>query len=140
MPRAEQLGDEHSLARRFADGMSTSIQRGITALERRVDGAFVLLGDMPYVRAEHLVRLRAAFDPAAARLICVPVRDRKQGNPVLFSARVFPEMATLDGDCGAKSLLAEHRDVVVEVPIDDEGVMLDLDTPDAVSQARQIPG
>ena len=74
----------------YADGLSTSLRRGIEALPDDVDGAVVLLADMPAVDAAVVDRLIAAFDPAGGTLIVVPTFEGKRGNPVLWSRRLFP--------------------------------------------------
>ncbi|MEM9192018.1 MAG: molybdopterin-binding/glycosyltransferase family 2 protein [Myxococcota bacterium] len=123
----------------FADGMSTSLRAGAEALSGRVDGAFVALGDMPFIQAAHLRALQKAFDPAGGTLLVIPTRGRQQGHPVLFAERFLREMHALEGDRGAKRLLQEHADVAVEVPIDDEGIVLDLDTPELLEAAQKRP-
>jgi len=121
----------------YAEGMSTSLRTGIQALTGdELDGAFVALGDMPWVRARHLEALREAFAPAEERAICVPVHRRKRGNPVLWGASFFPEMQRVTGDVGARGLLRAHPDQVHLVPVDDPAVHLDVDTPDALAEVR----
>ena len=117
----------------YADGLSTSLRTGIRALDTDVDGALVALGDMPWVRADHVSQLLGAFDPQG---VCVPVHDRKRGHPVLWGARFFPEFEKLVGDVGARHLLEKHSDDVRLVPIDDRGVHVDVDTPEALEQLR----
>ena len=121
----------------YAEGLSTSLRTGVAALPADTDGALVCLGDMPNVKPEHIDRLIAAFNPTEGRAICVPTKDGKRGNPVLWAARFFPEMKTVAGDVGAKHLIGEHADLVREVPIDDPGVLLDIDTPQALAALRQ---
>lgn len=121
----------------YAEGLSTSLRTGIAALPPDADGALVCLGDMPNVKPEHVDRLIAAFNPTEGRAICVPTKDGKRGNPVLWAARFFPEMKTVAGDVGAKHLIGEHADLVRDVPIDDPGVLLDIDTPQALAALRQ---
>ncbi len=118
----------------FAEGMSTSLAAGVGALPDGLDGAIITLGDMPRVGAKHLDRLLAAFDPAEGRLICVPTHRGKRGNPVLWSSQYFAEMCELRGDVGARHLIGEHADSVCEVPMPDDGVLLDVDSPSALSQ------
>ncbi len=120
----------------FAEGLSTSLRAGIAALPAGVDGAVVLLGDMPRVSARHVDRLIAAFNPVEGRAICVPTFRAKRGNPVLWGAAFFPEMSTLGGDAGARALLGRHADQVVEVDMADDGVLLDVDTPAALAELR----
>jgi molybdenum cofactor cytidylyltransferase len=120
-------------------GMGTSLRTGALALrpravgpEARFSGVLVCLADMPRLRAHHLARLRDAFAPAAGRDICVPTFERKRGNPVLFGTAYLDELTLLEGDVGARELLARHAERVALVPMADEGVLLDVDTPDAL--------
>jgi molybdenum cofactor cytidylyltransferase len=117
----------------YAQGLSTSLKRGIAALPEDVDGVIVCLGDMPLVTGRHLERLIAAFNPLEGRAIVVPTRRGKRGNPVLWAKRFFPEMAELAGDVGAKHLIGEHAELVAEVEMDDDAILVDIDTPDALA-------
>jgi molybdenum cofactor cytidylyltransferase len=121
----------------FAGGLSTSLKRGILALPSDLDGVIVCLGDMPLISGRHLDRLIAAFNPLEGRAIVVPTRRGKRGNPVLWSSRFFPEMAALAGDVGAKHLIGEHAELVAEVEMDDDAVLVDIDTPEALDALRQ---
>ncbi len=120
----------------YADGLSTSLQAGVAALADDVDGVMVLLGDMPRIAPSHINRLIAAFNPVEGRAICVPTYQGKRGNPVLFASRFFAEMATVGGDSGAKHLIGQHEDDLVEVAMDDDAIFLDVDTPDALTAIR----
>ena len=121
----------------FAGGLSTSLKRGIAALPSDVDGALICLGDMPLISGRHIDRLIAAFNPLEGRAIIVPTRRGKRGNPVLWSKRFFAEMAELAGDVGAKHLIGEHTEVVAEVEMDDDAILVDIDTPEALAALRQ---
>ena len=67
----------------------------------------------------------------------MPTRRGKRGNPVLWSKKFFPEMAALAGDVGAKHLIGEHAEVVAEVEMDDDAILVDIDTPEALAALRQ---
>jgi len=121
----------------FADGLSTSLRRGVVALPPDLDGALICLGDMPLISGRHIDRLIAAFNPIEGRAIIVPTRRGKRGNPVLWSKRFFPEMAELGGDVGAKHLIGEHAELVGEVEMDDDAILVDIDTPEALDAVRQ---
>jgi molybdenum cofactor cytidylyltransferase len=120
----------------FAEGLSTSLKRGLAALASDTDGVIVCLGDMPLVTGRDLDRLIAAFNPLEGRAIIVPTRRGKRGNPVLWARRFFPEMAELAGDVGAKHLIGEYAELVAEVEMDSDGVLVDVDTPDALAALR----
>lgn len=126
----------------FADGLSTSLKRGLAALPDDLDGVLVCLGDMPLISGRHLDRLIAAFNPLEGRAIIVPTRRGKRGNPVLWAKRFFPEMAQIAGDVGARHLIGEHAEMVAEVEMDDDAILVDIDTPEALAalQAKGKPG
>ncbi|MBM3486930.1 MAG: 4-diphosphocytidyl-2C-methyl-D-erythritol kinase [Alphaproteobacteria bacterium] len=117
----------------YAGGLSTSLKRGLAALPDDVDGAVVVLGDMPDVQAAHIDKLIAAYDPVEGRAICVPTFNGKRGNPVLWDRRFFRAMGEVAGDVGARHLIGESADLVCEVPVSDPGVLIDLDTPEALA-------
>jgi molybdenum cofactor cytidylyltransferase len=121
----------------FADGLSTSLKRGVVALPPDLDGALICLGDMPLISGRQIDRLIAAFNPLEGRAIIVPTRRGKRGNPVLWSKRFFPAMAALAGDVGAKHLIGEHAELVAEVEMDDDAILVDIDTPEALDAVRQ---
>ena len=117
----------------FAEGLSTSLKRGLSALPGDLDGVLVCLGDMPLISGRHLDRLIAAFNPLEGRAIVVPTRHGKRGNPVLWSKRFFSEMAQIAGDVGARHLIGEHAELVAEVEMDDDAILVDIDTPEALA-------
>ncbi|MBT3533338.1 MAG: NTP transferase domain-containing protein [Rhodospirillaceae bacterium] len=120
----------------FAEGLSTSLHAGVAALPDDLDGVIVLLGDMPRITPGHIDRLIAAFNPVEGRAVCVPTYQGKRGNPVLFGSQFFAEMTTVGGDSGAKYLIGQHEDELVEVPMEDDAIFLDVDTPDALTAIR----
>jgi len=119
----------------FAEGLSTSLKTGVAAVPAAADGAIVCLGDMPQVRAAMIDRLIAAFDPERSALIVVPTIEGKRGNPVLWSRRFFPELAALEGDAGARHVIATYGEAGVEVPAD-TAALVDIDTPDALRAVK----
>jgi len=121
----------------FADGLSTSLRRGIAALPPDLEGALICLGDMPLISGRHVDRLIAAFNPLEGRAIIVPTRRGKRGNPVLWAKRFFPAMSELAGDVGAKHLIGEHAELVAEVEMEDDAIFVDIDTPEALDTLRE---
>jgi molybdenum cofactor cytidylyltransferase len=120
----------------FPKGLSSSLRQGLSALPEDCDGAVILLGDMPGVTPALVDKLVAAFDPAESRAICVATRHGKRGNPVLWARRFFPEMAAIEGDTGARHLIAQYGDLVCEVEAADDGPLIDIDTPEALEAYR----
>jgi molybdenum cofactor cytidylyltransferase len=123
----------------FAEGLSTSLKAGLAALPADADAFLVALGDMPKVTADDINRLIAAYDPGEGRLICVPTFDGKAGNPILWDRRFLEAMRGLSGDTGARSLLLRHGEAVAETPVTSAGVLIDVDTPEALA-ALEVQG
>jgi molybdenum cofactor cytidylyltransferase len=120
----------------FAEGLSTSLKAGIAAIPSDVDGVIVCLGDMPQVNAALIDSLLAAFDPEKGALVVAPTIDGKRGNPVVWSRRFFPELAALEGDTGARHLIASYPEAVIEVPLTGNAALVDVDTPDALKAVK----
>ncbi len=122
----------------FRDGLATSLAAGVRHLSEKqgLDGAIILLGDMPLVTPGLINRLTTAFDPPSGHAICVPTHNGKRGNPILWAARFFPDMAKVQGDTGAKHLLGENAEWIIEVPVDDPAIFRDIDTPEALARLR----
>ncbi|MFZ0397079.1 MAG: nucleotidyltransferase family protein [Methyloceanibacter sp.] len=119
----------------YADGLSTSLRAGLRALPQGIDGALILLGDMPEVESSVLTALVAAFTGESA--ICVPVRHGRRGNPVLWGSAYFAEMMGLTGDSGAKSLMARHEAHLVEVEVASDSIFEDVDAPEDLARLRR---
>jgi molybdenum cofactor cytidylyltransferase len=119
----------------YAVGLSSSLKVGIGAVPASADGALVLLGDMPQITAAHIDRLIAAF-AAEDGAVIVPTHEGRRGNPVLWPRARFAEMLQLEGDAGAKRLMAAHAGDVREVDLGTDAIFADVDTPEALAQLR----
>lgn len=115
-------------------GLASSLQVGIDALRAlpdASDGAFIVLGDQPRLRAATMRALEAAAASArpADRPVVVP-RYEQPGprNPVLLLRPAWSWVDGLEGDEGLGPLIAQRPELVLEVAV--EGEMPDVDTPD----------
>ncbi len=120
----------------YAQGLATSVKAGVAALPASNDGAIVCLADMPQVNAALIDKLVGAFDPASGALVVLPTLEGKRGNPVLWSRRFFPDLMALEGDVGARHLIARYAEAVTEVPVDGLAAFTDVDTPDALQSLK----
>jgi molybdenum cofactor cytidylyltransferase len=120
----------------YALGLSSSLKTGLGAMRDDVDSAIVCLGDMPQVTTALIDQLIATFDPQRNALVVVPTIAGKRGNPVVWSRQFFPDLMRLDGDVGARHLIGANADVVAEVPMEDAGALIDVDTPEALVAVR----
>ena len=101
-----------------------------------IDGALVVLGDMPRVEPAELRAIVGAFSPNEGRAIVVPTRHGKRGNPVLWGRQFFAEMQELGGDVGARHLIGAYPEAVAEVEMAGDGVLTDIDTPQALARLK----
>ncbi len=113
----------------FESGIASTLRKGIAALGPQCRGAIVLLADMPQVGATLIDRLIAAFDASPDADAVVPVWAGQRGNPVLLGRRIFAAIDTLEGDQGARRLLAQPSLEILEIACEDPSVAVDIDTP-----------
>jgi molybdenum cofactor cytidylyltransferase len=114
--------------RNASDGMGSSISEGIKQ-SGDVDGAIVVLGDMPFIKRSTYLELLAAFQEHPGKSIFAPQYEERRGHPVLFRGRHFADLMALTSDTGAKRILAENESVFLAVPTRDAGVLSDIDLP-----------
>jgi len=125
----------------FASGLASSLRAGLAAMPPGVKGALVLLGDMPEVEASLLDALIEAYLNREDALAAVPVREGRRGNPVLLGRGLFEAAMRLEGDEGARKLVAALAPrACVEVATADRGAILDIDTPADLAAARRSRG
>jgi molybdenum cofactor cytidylyltransferase len=111
-------------------GMGHSLAAGVSALQAHPSSAIaVLLGDMPWLSAGTLALL---LEHAGPQRIVFPVYQGQRGHPVLFGRQFYPQLQQLRGDSGAKALLLNQPQACVAVPVDDPGVLCDVDSPAAL--------
>jgi molybdenum cofactor cytidylyltransferase len=118
---------------RHADGMASSLLAGL-AQAKDAEGVLILLGDMPNVSSSVLDLLIRTAEATHAVAV-VPTRGGRRGNPVLIGRALFPRLSELQGDRGARALLRATLDVV-ELEVDEDGVLIDVDTPDDLTALR----
>lgn len=114
----------------YDQGLSTSLSSGIISLGATVSHALVLLGDMPFVNRQ-MIDLMLEKSQEAPDAIIVATHEGKRGNPVLWPRTYFANIASIEGDVGAKHILEANKEKVVEVELG-EAASIDLDTPAAV--------
>ncbi len=112
-------------AREHEEGMAASIRTGVAGLPRDCAGAFLFLGDMPNVPHDLPAKLAQAL--AGGAWAAAPVHGERRGHPVLFGAKLFAVLKTQTGDRGASKLLDALGEDLALVPVDDPGVLFDVD-------------
>lgn len=124
-------GFQHIVADQAAQGMGASLAAGISALNDACDAALVFLADMPFVPHAIAATLIEALGDNDATL---PVWEGRRGHPALLSRHLFPKLRALRGEEGGRLILQGAK--VAEVSAPDDGVLFDVDTPEALEAAR----
>lgn len=114
-------------------GMGASIAAGASAIEGDADGVMITLGDMPFIKEETYHALLAAFSDAQEGSIIAPIFDGVRGHPVIFGAQHLAALKTLCADHGARDIINTNAKLVVNVPVDDPGILRDVDHQDDLS-------
>lgn len=114
-------------------GMLTSIWAGLDALleanHESVTGVLVCPVDHPEVSPSVVRTLIERFQRTQSPVV-LPVHGKKRGHPVLFSREVFDELRRAPETVGARQVVWDHQTELLEVPVKDQGVTVDIDTPD----------
>ncbi len=114
-------------------GMGASLACGVRQAPE-ADGWLIALADMPFVATSDIERIVGALRTGAA--IAVPMCGERRGHPVGFSRHFFAELTALNGDAGARGLLATHAERIVAVGVEDLRGWHDIDTRADLAEAR----
>jgi molybdenum cofactor cytidylyltransferase len=113
----------------YATGMASSIVAGVSVLRPEFTAVVIALADMPRISSQVVSALVQGFE-GEEKGIVVPTYRTRRGHPVLFDLKRYrSRLLALSGDEGARSILAAHADDVLELPVNDAGVLADVDTP-----------
>jgi molybdenum cofactor cytidylyltransferase len=120
----------------YAKGMSTSIVIGINVMSPRTQGIMLALADQPSVASQTIDRLIQTFQQKKKGIV-LPTYHGQKGNPVIFDIKYRNELLALQGDVGGREIVHRHYDDIQEVPVENRGVLIDIDTPE--DYRRQQP-
>jgi Uncharacterized MobA-related protein len=110
----------------WAEGMGSSVRRGVRALPPNVEGCVITTCDQPAVTAEHLRALMALGELTASAYA------GHRGVPAYFPLKIFAELMNLRGDAGARELLKDAKWLELAA------AELDVDTPADLERARRL--
>jgi len=119
----------------YERGMYSSVQAGIAALPADVTACFLLPVDIPLVRPSTIAALAANFAAQQAS-ITYPRFGGRRGHPPLIARSLFADILAGQGDGGLHALLQRHQ--ATDVDVLDEGIVLDMDTPEDYAQLAAL--
>jgi CTP:molybdopterin cytidylyltransferase MocA len=134
----EQLGlsaDSAILNPNWSEGQLSSIQAAVRGLSSQAtEGLLLCPVDHPLISADVVTRLIRAFDAGPAAIV-VPTYHGRRGHPVIFRASVYDEILAASPEVGARQVVWAHKANTVEVPVEEEGVVLNLNDPETLKKA-----
>ena len=123
--------------RDFKKGISSSIKIGLNHISKKTDAFFISLGDMPNVNQniynkliKSMIKYNKKLKPKYKKEIIIPTFETKNGNPVLFSKFMKRKVMLVKNDTGANEIIKLNKDKILNIPFDNDGILLDFDTPD----------
>ena len=126
-PLVEQCGARWVENPHPDDGMYSSVVTGVRSLASSVLGVFVLPADVPLVRPATIRQLAASFLNRPSGIV-YPVFGNRRGHPPLIARSILDQAA--NGAPGPlRTLLALHEPAAMNVPVADEAIHIDMDTP-----------
>jgi molybdenum cofactor cytidylyltransferase len=118
----------------WEQGQLSSIQAGIRSLPENTEGMILCPVDHPLVSGNLISQIIKQFD-SSGKLIALPTFHGRRGHPVIFRALLYDELLTAPPDVGARQVVWAHAQDVVEVPTEEEGVVLNLNDPETLKKA-----
>ena len=120
----EQEGCRVTVCPHAARGMGASLAHGVGAC-RNADGWLVALADMPSIKSATVTLVVRELE--AGRDLIAPTYQGQRGHPVGFGKRFGAQLTALDGDAGARDIIAAHKGELTLIECDDPGILLDID-------------
>ena len=122
----------------WASGQLSSIQAAIRSLPAGLtEGVILFLVDHPLISDALVASLIAIFE-SSRKGIVIPTLKSRRGHPVVFRSSLYEELLNAPSDVGARSVVWAHSADVLEVPTEEEGVVLNLNDPEALRRARRF--
>jgi molybdenum cofactor cytidylyltransferase len=120
-------------------GQLSSIHAGIRSLPEATEGMILCPVDHPLVSANLVSQLIKQFDESG-KLIALPAFHGQRGHPVIFRVSLYNELLAASADIGARQVVWAHAQEIVEVPTEEEGVVLNLNDPEGLKKAMGSGG
>ena len=125
----------------YKQGMASSLRQGLLAMDPTSEAFLVLLADQPGIGPEIMNQMIRAFQRADPRRgIVRPVYRGLRGHPVLIDVRYLQEALQLKGDVGARQILVNHPEDILEIEVDQDEILKDIDTPEEYQKYMKRAG
>lgn len=131
-------GDELVVNENWQRGQLSSLQAAIRSLPAAAsEGMLVCLIDHPLISAELVARLMEAFAREKNKIV-IPSFKGKRGHPVIFPAALYAELLQAPEEIGARAVVRAHATDVLEIPVQEEGVVVNLNDPESLQRIANL--
>jgi molybdenum cofactor cytidylyltransferase len=113
----------------WASGQLTSLLAGLGGDDQLVEAVLMTLVDVPLTSPDTYRRVLHAWRSSRACIVR-PARGGEHGHPVIFDRSLFAELRQADPAVGAKAIVRARAAEILDVPVDDDGPFVDVDTPE----------
>ena len=118
----------------YEAGMSSSLKKGFESLDPSVDAVFVTPADLPLFSPQTIEQMAAMFSP---QKIIIPTFQGKKGHPVLLDRAYVDQCLTEESEKVLYEVIKKNTPAVIFLPVEDEGILLDIDTMEDYETMRQ---
>jgi xanthine/CO dehydrogenase XdhC/CoxF family maturation factor/CTP:molybdopterin cytidylyltransferase MocA len=119
----------------FHQGIASSIVAGIRSLPADSSAALIMTCDQPLITDQDLTRLISDFEKSLSPIAAMTY-EGAVGVPAIFDVCVYPDLLTLQGDRGAKAVIARYADDVAKCPC--SRAASDCDTPEDIVRIHSL--
>jgi molybdenum cofactor cytidylyltransferase len=137
LPEVESTSATVVLNDQWAEGVSTSLRGGLSAVSTEARGVFIYPADMPLVTAEALREL-ARRQQVSGRPAAMTEAGGVRGVPVFITRSLFPALMIQEGDVGGAQYLRAHPESVEAVRFDDADLVRDVDRPEDYTRLLEL--
>jgi molybdenum cofactor cytidylyltransferase len=127
IPVLENLRVQIIINHNFQEEMYTSVQAGVRTLEDSVNAFFICPADYPLILCDTVTRLVSTYKDKSATVI-YPTYNDKRGHPVLIGSSMRNLIMNNNPEGGLKTLLRKHARLFKEIPVDDPGININMNT------------
>lgn len=111
----------------FKEGMFSSVKHAATKIGKGFDAFFLTPADYPLINPITVRKMISQFEPSKMETV-YPTYKGERGHPCLISTQLIDEILSWSGEMGLRGVLQKHEDKSHEIAVDDEGILLDMDT------------
>jgi molybdenum cofactor cytidylyltransferase len=126
--RLDELKASVIINDRYADGMFSSVQAGVSSIGPYVDAFFILPADIPLVSPSTIRLLAESYNLNEGKIL-IPCFERRNGHPPLIASKYKDCIADYASEGGLKGALRSFESATVRVPVADENILFDMDSP-----------